>query len=91
MSPYPWFTYLVSFQVNSKQKLLAVFHFQCKFPRSKYALIKKSSEIKLKKQVILNDSKERHWNLKRTEITLYMKGAFPPQCLALYAKIDSFS
>jgi len=40
-----------------------------------------------KKQVFLNESKERNENLKRTEITPYMKGAFPPQHPAFYAKV----
>ena len=56
-------------------------------PRSNHALIQKCPAIKQKKQVFLNESKERHLNLKRTEITLYIKGAFPPQRPALYAKV----
>ena len=40
-----------------------------------------------KKTSFFNESKEQHYNLKRTEIALYMKGAFPPQRLALYAKV----
>ena len=59
----------------------------CGEPRSKNALIQKRPEIKLKKPVFLNESKEQHWNLKRTKITSYMKGAFPPQRPALYAKV----
>ena len=59
----------------------------CGEPRSKHALIQKRPEIKQKKQVFLNESKERNYKLKRTEITPYMKGAFPPQLPALCAKV----
>ena len=59
----------------------------CVEPRSKHTLIRKRPEIKQKKTSFSNESKERHQYLKRTEITPYMKGAFPPQCPALYAKV----
>jgi len=39
----------------------------------------------------LTESKERHLNLKRAEITLYMKGASPPpQRPPLLAKVFYF-
>ena len=41
----------------------------------------------LKKTIFLNESKEQHLNLKRTEITPYMKGTFRPQRPALSAKV----
>ena len=41
------------------------------------ALFKKQSEIKLKKQVFLTESKEQNYNLKRTEIITYMRGFAP--------------
>ena len=48
----------------------------CREPKSKHALIQKRSEIKYKKnKFFLTESKERHLNLKRTEITLlYERG-----------------
>ena len=47
----------------------------CDEPKSKHALIKKRSETKLKKKAtFLTASKERHLNLKRTEIIPYIKG-----------------
>ena len=52
--------------------------------------LKDVQKLNKKKQVFLNESKERHQNLKRTEITPYMKGAFLPQRPALYAKGFSF-
>ena len=49
--------------------------FLCGEPKSKHALIQKHSEIKWKKKVFSTESKEWHQNLKRTEITSYMKEA----------------
>ena len=46
------------------------------------------NRLNKKKQVFLNESKEQHQNLKGTEITPYMKGAFPPQRPTLYAKVS---
>ena len=49
----------------------------CREPKSKHVLIQKRSEIKLKKQVFLTESKEQHYNLKRKEINPYKKGVVP--------------
>ena len=69
-----------SFSVKSevlKKFKFRFFLFICGEPKSKHALIQKRSEIKLKEQVFLTAGKERHQNLKRTEIIPYMKGVVP--------------
>ena len=46
--------------------------------------------IRLSKFFFFTESKERHKNLKRTEITPYMKGAVTLQRLVLYARVRLF-
>ena len=57
----------------------------CGEPRSKHALIQKRPEIKYKIKKFF-DWKLEPWNSEPTESTPYMKGVFPLQRPALYAK-----
>ena len=46
----------------------------CREPKSKHALIQKIQKLNIKNKFFLTESKERHQNSKRTEISVYERG-----------------